>query len=303
MQGGAGIKLYLTPSEPDTIAELSDAVGMTTKRVVSKSKNIKDGLFSNNISERTEEHPLLTRDQARRLPDDEVIIVVDADMPIRAKRLMYYDDTAYQNSTKAKTSTAPLPTPPHTITEADYKYIETTDDLAGQKADAEKAKADAQIRAAEKRDAEAAEAGQGQLASDKDAPAIVDADGQQAPDLSDGQATEAEQPIPQPAPLAEATDLQKKAAPAIEDAGGQQTFDLPDGKAAEAEQPAPLAKPTDLQKKAARLRRRGKERQNALPLPEVSGSPVQVSIEDAAAAHLRIDSMALRIAEAKARAV
>ena len=91
--------------------------------------------------------------------------------------------------------------------------------------------------------------------------------------------------------------------PAIEDAGGQQTFDLPDGKAAEAEQPAPLAKPTDLQKKAARLRRRGKERQNALPLPEVSGSPVQVSIEDAAAAHLRIDSMALRIAEAKARAV
>lgn len=141
LQGGAGIKLYLTPSEPDTIAELSEAVGMTTKRVVSKSKSIKDGIFAANVSERTEEHPLLTKDQARRLPQDEVIIVVDADMPIRAKRLEYYDDTAYQPLYESQDFNAPLPAPPHTITEADYRYIDTPDDL---EAEADTAAAEAE---------------------------------------------------------------------------------------------------------------------------------------------------------------
>lgn len=298
LQGGAGIKLYLTPSEPDTIAELSEAVGMTTKRVVSKSTNIKDGLFSNNISERTEEHPLLTRDQARRLPDDDVIIVVDADMPIRAKRLMYYDDTAYQELYESQNFDAPLPIPPHAITEADYKYIETAEDLAAQRDEAEKAKADAQARAAEKRDVADGEGGQGAL-SKKDAPAAEHADHEEASAPQDPPSAEAEPA----APLAAASDLQKKAASAIEDANGQQTFDLPNTGAIKGNPPAPLAPPSDLQKKAARLRRRGKERQGALPLPKVSGSPVQVSVEDAAAARLSIDGMALKIAEAKARAV
>lgn len=146
LQGGAGLKLYLTPSEPDTIAELSEAVGMTTKRIVSKSRSIKDGVFGTNISERTEDHPLLTKDQARRLPEDEVIVVVDGDMPIRAKRLMYYDDTAYQPLYESQDFDAPLPTPPHTITEADYRYVETAGDLA-----AEAARASAEAEAARSR--------------------------------------------------------------------------------------------------------------------------------------------------------
>ncbi|MCY1741012.1 type IV secretory system conjugative DNA transfer family protein [Ensifer sp. SL37] len=129
LQGGAGVKLYLTPSESDTVAELSDAVGMTTKRVVSKSRSIKDGVFGTNLSERTEEHPLLSKDEARRLPSDEVVIVVDADMPIRAKRLMYYDDRAYKALYESQDSSSPLPMPPHIITEADYEYIETDEDL------------------------------------------------------------------------------------------------------------------------------------------------------------------------------
>lgn len=152
LQGGAGIKLYLTPSESDTIAEMSDAVGMTTKRVVSRSKNIKDGLFSNNMSERTEDHPLLTKDQARRLPRGEVVIVVDGDMPIRAKGLIYYDDAAYQELYESQDFDAPLPAPPHTITEADYTYLETAEDIAEEKAEAETSSTEIKARAARKRD-------------------------------------------------------------------------------------------------------------------------------------------------------
>lgn len=144
LQGGAGIKLYLTPSEEDTVKELSAAVGMTTKRVVSKSRTIgKDGIFGTNVSERTEEHPLLPPDLARRLPDDDVVIVVDADMPIRAKRIQYYDDHAYQELYESQNFTAPLPQPPHTITEADYEYIETDEDRAAKKAALEAEKAEA----------------------------------------------------------------------------------------------------------------------------------------------------------------
>lgn len=144
LQGGAGIKLYLTPSEEDTVKELSAAVGTTTKRVVSKSRTIgKDGIFGTNVSERTEEHPLLTTDQARRLPDDDVVIVVDADMPIRAKRIQYYEDHAYQELYESQDFNAPLPQPPHTITEDDYEYIETDEDRAEKKAALEAGKAEA----------------------------------------------------------------------------------------------------------------------------------------------------------------
>lgn len=220
LQGGAGIKLYLTPSEPDTIAELSEAVGMTTKRIVSKSRSIKDGVFGTNLSERTEDHPLLTKDQARRLPDDEVVIVVDADMPIRAKRLMYYDDTAYQALYESQDFNAPLPTPEHTITEADYRYIETADDLAdaanGLSAEAEDARSRATARA--QAEAAATKAGEGLAQGQLDFSAVSgteDKNGQRAFDL--------DQKAPAPAPKADrytgAARRKRDALPAPEKAG------------------------------------------------------------------------------------
>jgi len=42
--------------------------------------------------ERTEETSLLPEDEARRLPLDEIVVVVDAQMPVRAKRVVYFED-------------------------------------------------------------------------------------------------------------------------------------------------------------------------------------------------------------------
>jgi len=93
LQGGAGVKLYLTPSEQKTIEELSQAVGKTTKRVVTRSRAVGRNPFEGrSVSERTEDTPLLTEDQARRMDLDEVILVIDAQMPIRARRIKYFDD-------------------------------------------------------------------------------------------------------------------------------------------------------------------------------------------------------------------
>ena len=91
IQGGAGFKLYMTPSDEMTIEDLSAACGMTTKRVVSKSR--KAGLEERStFSERSEEKPLLTQDEARRLDPSLCIIIVNGEQPIKAKRIVHYED-------------------------------------------------------------------------------------------------------------------------------------------------------------------------------------------------------------------
>lgn len=110
LQGNAGVKLYLTPSDEKTVEELSKAVGKTTKRVVTRSRSIgKNPFEGRSMSERTEETSLLTEDEARRLPLDDVIIVVDAQMPIRAKRIKYYEDPFFKAISDAQKGELPFP--------------------------------------------------------------------------------------------------------------------------------------------------------------------------------------------------
>jgi len=110
LQGGAGIKLYLTPSEPKTVEELSRAVGKTTKRVLTKSRSISANPFKGrSITERTEEVSLLPEDDARRMSLDDVVLVVDAQHPIRVKRIKYYDDPFFSKLFKAQTGPHPYP--------------------------------------------------------------------------------------------------------------------------------------------------------------------------------------------------
>jgi type IV secretion system protein VirD4 len=110
LQGGAGVKLYLTPSEQKTIEELSQAVGKTTKRVVTRSRAVGRNPFEGrSVSERTEDTPLLTEDQARRMDLDKVILVIDAQMPIRARRIKYFEDPALKVLHDSQAGTFPYP--------------------------------------------------------------------------------------------------------------------------------------------------------------------------------------------------
>jgi type IV secretion system protein VirD4 len=110
LQGGAGVKLYLTPSEQKTIEELSQAVGKTTKRVVTRSRAVGRNPFEGrSVSERTEDTPLLTEDQARRMDLDEVILVIDAQMPIRAKRVKYFEDPVLKVLHAGQSGSFPYP--------------------------------------------------------------------------------------------------------------------------------------------------------------------------------------------------
>ena len=62
-------------------------------------------------STRTEESSLLPEDEARRLPLDEIVMVIDAQMPVRAKRIQYFDDRLFKAIHAAQTGELPFPEP------------------------------------------------------------------------------------------------------------------------------------------------------------------------------------------------
>ena len=110
LQGNAGIKLYLTPSDEKTIEELSKAVGKTTKRVVTRSRSIGRNPFAGrSMSERTEETALLPEDEARRMDLDDIVLVVDAQMPVHAKRIKYYEDRFFKGIFDKQSGDLPYP--------------------------------------------------------------------------------------------------------------------------------------------------------------------------------------------------
>lgn len=110
LQGNAGVKLYLTPSDEKTVEELSKAVGKTTKTVVTRSRAIgKNPFEGRSQSVRTEEVSLLPEDEARRLPLEEIVMVIDAQMPIRAKRIEYFNDPYFKGIHGAQAGELPFP--------------------------------------------------------------------------------------------------------------------------------------------------------------------------------------------------
>jgi type IV secretion system protein VirD4 len=125
LQGNAGVKLYLTPSDEKTVEELSKAVGKTTKRVVTRSRSIGRNPFEGrSMSERTEEVALLTEDDARRMPLGDIIMVVDAQMPVRAKRIEYYDDPMFKKLHRAQKGELPFPNVNLTLTPEEEAKVE-----------------------------------------------------------------------------------------------------------------------------------------------------------------------------------
>lgn len=110
LQGNAGVKLYLTPSDEKTVEELSKAVGKTTKSVVTRSRAIgKNPFEGRSQSVRTEEVSLLPEDEARRLPLEEIVMVIDAQMPVRAKRIEYFNDPYFKRIHGEQTGDLPFP--------------------------------------------------------------------------------------------------------------------------------------------------------------------------------------------------
>jgi type IV secretion system protein VirD4 len=110
LQAGGGVKVYFTPSDEVTVSEVSALLGKTTRRVISKSRPLgMSPLRSRTVSERTEEAPLMSEDEVRRMNLADVIISLDGQMPIRAKRLVYHEDPVLSAIHEAQAGELPYP--------------------------------------------------------------------------------------------------------------------------------------------------------------------------------------------------
>jgi hypothetical protein len=69
LQGNAGVKRYVPPSDEKTVEEPSKAVDKTRKTIATRSRSIEKSPFEGRShSTRTEESSPLPEDEARRLP-------------------------------------------------------------------------------------------------------------------------------------------------------------------------------------------------------------------------------------------
>ena len=83
------------------------------------------------MSERTEETSLLPKDEARRMSLDDIVMVVDAQMPVRAKRIQYFDDPFFKSIHKAQSGELPFPE----VVPAEEPRVQATEAGQGERAE------------------------------------------------------------------------------------------------------------------------------------------------------------------------
>ncbi|MEM8576045.1 MAG: type IV secretory system conjugative DNA transfer family protein, partial [Pseudomonadota bacterium] len=101
LENGAGVKLYIAPRDARTIQELSEAVGSTTREAVTYSYGRNRGLLgADSTSVRLEERPLLSKTEARTFDQDQVIILVSSQFPIKCHRIKDFEDPTFIQKAK-----------------------------------------------------------------------------------------------------------------------------------------------------------------------------------------------------------
>ena len=93
IEAASGVKLYITPQDPKTARELSQAIGNATRMRRSVSRKERSGFMArSNVSLSEEARPLLTEQDARRLDPESIIILPAGQQPIKARRIKYFED-------------------------------------------------------------------------------------------------------------------------------------------------------------------------------------------------------------------
>ena len=108
IESAAGMKLYIAPNEKKTAAEVSEALGKTTRLSLSDSYSQDgQGILKRSISRRNEERPLLTPGEIRNLDPNKIILIPERQNPIMVDRIIYYEDAYFKPIFEAQKG--PLP--------------------------------------------------------------------------------------------------------------------------------------------------------------------------------------------------
>jgi len=102
------VQIAYAPNKIETMEMLSKLAGTTTVRSEQRSYSGGRFGFHNNvqISSSESERPLLTPDEARRLPPDDALVFVAGHSPIYGRKIKYYDDRTFSERAKVQRSKA-----------------------------------------------------------------------------------------------------------------------------------------------------------------------------------------------------
>ncbi|AUH66799.1 type IV secretory system conjugative DNA transfer family protein [Paracoccus zhejiangensis] len=116
LESGAGMKFFISPNEKKTAAEVSEALGKTTRLSVSDSLSSDGyGWRRRSLSRRNEERPLMSPDEVRKLDASRVILIPERQNPILADRIVYYRDRYFSKIMAAQAGPLPYPGERHQI--------------------------------------------------------------------------------------------------------------------------------------------------------------------------------------------
>ena len=105
---GCEMKLYISPNDHSTTEEITKALGTRTGYKASYSYTLND--FSNrSVSLSTEELPLMSPAQLRRLPKTKMLLMPEGHLPILADKIVYYADPIFRRIFESQKGPYPYP--------------------------------------------------------------------------------------------------------------------------------------------------------------------------------------------------
>lgn len=116
IESAAGMKLFISPNEKKTAAEVSEALGKTTRLSVSDSLSSNGSIMMRrSLSRRNEERPLMSPDEVKKLDASRVILIPERQHPILADRIEYFADPYFKKIMAAQSGPLPYPDDRHQL--------------------------------------------------------------------------------------------------------------------------------------------------------------------------------------------
>ncbi|MEO0910554.1 MAG: type IV secretory system conjugative DNA transfer family protein, partial [Pseudomonadota bacterium] len=107
--GNCGVQVFMATADADTPQYISKAIGDFTRKSRSKSWATNDLFSGYNIQEREEGSRLIRPEEIRLLPNNEEIVLLIGEPPLRLQKIRYYEDKVFKKAFEQQKGDLPLP--------------------------------------------------------------------------------------------------------------------------------------------------------------------------------------------------
>lgn len=106
--GNCGVQAFMATTDSETPEYLSRAIGDFTRKSRTKSWSTRE-FTGSSVQEREEGSRLIRPEEIRLLPDDEMLILVKGQSPLKLKKIRYYEDNILKKIFDKQSGDLPLP--------------------------------------------------------------------------------------------------------------------------------------------------------------------------------------------------